>query len=214
MELSPHGKYCEAPVFSYADRGFIVIAFSFRILYTLIPPVCGWAVFYCPKPRLHCQTGASLFSLLLHSPTHRMPLRPCRRLGQAAPAYLMLTRRCLLPAPLQGPPPWLTGLPLRRTRPGTRWRLGDWHETRLETEGPSHRSQGRVDAYSRHYRRPLRVLRSQEQRRQGFRVMERSLLLHVCRFLDHEERMERATMVQHPSRHCQDVPCRRVERGL
>ena len=61
MELSPHGKYCEAQVFSCADLGFIVIAFSFRILYTLIPPGCGWAVFSCPKPRLHCQTGASLF---------------------------------------------------------------------------------------------------------------------------------------------------------
>src|SRR5215470_6249840 len=35
-------------------------------------------------------------------------------------------------------------------------------------------------------------------------------VLHLCRFLHQEELMEREAMVQNPSSHCRDVPCRKM----
>ena len=37
-----------------------------------------------------------------------------------------------------------------------------------------------------------------------------AFVLHLCRFLNQEELMEGEAMVQHPSSHCRDLPCRQM----
>src|SRR5215510_9264942 len=37
-----------------------------------------------------------------------------------------------------------------------------------------------------------------------------AFILHLCRFLNQEELMERKAMVQNTSSHCRDLPCRKM----